>query len=157
MRALLTPAAFCVLAVAALSSCATLDNSPDGWAMRLESPTAASETGTLERATSTRPTAVKAHGPAVRGPDGWVVSVTPQELAALGFGQQMELDVQARDVVYVVDYQRISQLDGVFARTAGGLLPLRTLLKKQHEAGRVVLRTRKAAAPASQPAEPECG
>ncbi len=140
MRSLLIAAA----AVLLLPSCASFDNSPDGRAL------APHDDAYLA--------ASAAHGPAARGPGGWVVSVTPQELAALGFGQQMELDVQAPGVVYVVDYHRISQLDGVFARTAGGLMPLRALLKEQHEAGRVVLRTRPAEVPSTQPVDDkECG
>lgn len=154
MRSLLTaqtPTASLLTALALAAAlltagCAALDNSPDA---RIPPPPGEVKPRMLQRA--------GAHGPAARGADGWIVTVTPQELAALGFGQQMELDVQAPDVVYVVDYQRIDQLDGVFARTAGGLLPLRALLKDRHDAGRVVLRTKKKA-PASQPADgDDCG
>lgn len=127
-----------LLTLLALLGCATLDGGADRLTAHPPDEATASSTS--------------AHGPAVRGPDGWVVSVTPEELAALGLGQQMELDIQAPGVVYIVDYQRLGQLDNVFARTAFGLLPLRALLEKHYAAGRVVLRTAPDAQPASQPA-----
>jgi len=115
--------------------CAALDNTkPSPW-------------------TPTNQTARPAHGPRLSD-NGWVVTVTADELAALGLGQQMELDVRAPDVVYVVDYGRAEQLDAVFARTPHGLLPLRGLMPDETDgAGRVVLRTTSKAAsqPTSQP------
>lgn len=133
----LLPLAACL---ALFTGCATFDQAADG--------------GTLHPPDAPTARGPVAHGPAVRGPDGWVVTVTPSELAALGLGQQMELDVQAPDIVYVIDYQRLEQLDAVFARTAFGLFPLRALLTDENDAGRVVLRTRRKPTPASQPAAP---
>lgn len=139
-----------IASLASIAGCATLDNSRDRYALDAAADTPSR--GPVERLAVDA-----AHGPATRVSDGWVVTVTPQELAALGFGQQMELDVQAPGVVYVVDYQRIGQLDGVFARTAGGLLPLRALLKDEYEAGRVVLRTPEPTPPTPQPTDADCG
>lgn len=147
-RTLLAPAA--PIALFVLAGCATLDGAPG---RRYHPP--------AEQAALPAHMAPTAHGPAARGSENWVVSVTPEELAALGLGQQMELDVQAPGVVYVVDYRRLGQLDGVFARTASGLFPLRALLKEEYDAGRVVLRTRRehdlVEKPASQPTEPKAG
>lgn len=81
--------------------------------------------------------------------DGWVVTVTPEELAALGAGR-MELDTRAPDVVYVVGYGRVDQLDAVFARTLGGLMPLRMLIPELRDAGKIVLRNREGELPESQ-------
>lgn len=81
--------------------------------------------------------------------DGWIVTVTPEELAALGAGR-MELDTRAPDVVYVVGYGRVDQLDAVFARTLGGLMPLRMLIPELREAGKIVLRNREGELPESQ-------
>ena len=61
----------------------------------------------------------------------------------------MELDALAPDVVYVVDYGRADQLDAVFARTMGGLMPIRMLLPAVRQRGRVVLRTRPGEMPES--------
>lgn len=81
--------------------------------------------------------------------DGWVVTVTPEELAALGAGR-MELDTRAADVVYVVGYGRVDQLDAVFARTLGGLMPLRMLIPELRDAGKIVLRNREGGLPESE-------
>lgn len=126
--------ALAVLCAALAGGCATLDGGADP-------ATLAAPDAPAERVVA------PAHGPRA-GPDGWVVTVTPRELAALGLGRQhMELDIQAPDVVYVVDYHRLEQLDAVFARTAWGLFPLRHLLSEHHRAGRVVLRTPSREAP----------
>lgn len=80
-----------------------------------------------------------AHGPTA-GADGWVVSITPEELEALGMGQHMELDMRAPEVVYVVDYWQIEHLDVVLAKTGRGWLPLSLFVKPEKEKGRVVLK-----------------
>lgn len=125
LSALARPGLFTLALLA--SACASIDGAADG--------------DTLHAATA-------AHGPRA-APGGWVVVVTAAELAALGVGQKMELDAQAPDVVYVVDYGRADQLDAVFARTLGGLMPIRMLLPDLAERGRVVLRTRPGALPES--------
>lgn len=94
-----------------------------------------------------------AHGPTA-GPNGWVVTVTPEELAALGMGQQMELDMQARGVVYVVDYWQVEHLDAVMTRTGYGWLPLSLFVAPDKEQGRVVL---KAGPPESAPGATSSG
>jgi hypothetical protein len=119
----------CVLTAALLASgCASLDGGADD---------------------DTLHASVAAHGPAIKSGGGWVVVVTAAELAALGAGQKMELDALAPDVVYVVDYGRADQLDAVFARTMGGLMPIRMLLPAVRQRGRVVLRTRPGEMPES--------
>ncbi|MCB9554167.1 MAG: hypothetical protein R3F65_06435 [bacterium] len=126
LSALARPGLFALALLA--SACASIDGAADGDTLHAHAA---------------------AHGPRAAPGGGWVVVVTAAELAALGVGQKMELDAQAPDVVYVVDYGRADQLDAVFARTLGGLMPIRMLLPELAERGRVVLRTRPGAMPES--------
>ena len=80
-------------------------------------------------------------GPERPKPDRYVVTVTQAELAALGLGQRMELEMRAPDVMYVVEFGRIEQLDALFAQTIWGRRPVREIVPVEEKGGKLVLMT----------------